>query len=176
MSDSKLRSDFDACVTLYQDFIKQTTKSKPAATVSISEVKTSAGKRKPVEVEDRYYTKTEYDALSNDAKKALAAKGCKRGHTPGSKSSKVLKGKGKATDGRTTAEVLKKLKAVERSVAQLTKKAEPNDDESDDDDNEESWGAISPSKERIGHPTKEQTINRTHKALVRAKQRSAGSK
>lgn len=57
MSDERLRVDFDSCVTLYQDYIRQTSKGKTNATVNISEVKT--GKRKHNAVEDRYYTKEE---------------------------------------------------------------------------------------------------------------------
>ena len=89
MSNATLRTDFDACVTLYQDFIKQTSKSKKTPTVGISEVKMSAGgyKRKSEAVEDRYYTKAEYDALSADAKRELAAKRLKCGHKPGAKDS-----------------------------------------------------------------------------------------
>ena len=58
MSDANLRNDFDGCVTLYQDFIKQTaskSKGNPRE-VSVSEVKVhSRGKRKyGEEAEDRY--------------------------------------------------------------------------------------------------------------------------
>jgi hypothetical protein len=69
MSDASLRNDFDSCVKLYQDFIKQTIKSKSTPTVGISELKTSAAgaKRKSDAVEDCYCTKAEYDALSADA-------------------------------------------------------------------------------------------------------------
>ena len=89
MSDATLRNDFDPCVMLHQDFIKQIAKSKPALTVGISEIKTSTAggtKRKSDAVEDRYNTKAEeYDALSPDAKHVLAAKQLKRGHKPGAK-------------------------------------------------------------------------------------------
>ena len=37
MSDERLRGDFDACVTLYKDYICQTSKSKTSATINISE-------------------------------------------------------------------------------------------------------------------------------------------
>jgi ribosomal protein S13 len=175
MANAELRNDFDSCVTLYQDFIKQTTKSKPVSTVNISQVKTSAGKRKAEDVEDRYYTKAEYDALSNDAKKALAAKRSKRGHVPGSKSSKVH-GKGKAKATKTNADVLKKLKAVERSVSQLSKKAEA-DDHSVASIGSSSYEGNSPTKvKKYGHPTKEQTTNRTNKALIRLKQKADSRK
>ncbi|KAI2506534.1 hypothetical protein MHU86_7849 [Fragilaria crotonensis] len=83
MSDERLRNDFDSCVTLYQDYIRQTSKSKTSATtVNISELKTGT-KRKVNQVEDRYYTKEEYNALTAPQKKELAAKRLKRGHKPG---------------------------------------------------------------------------------------------
>jgi len=41
MSDERLRLDFDACVTLYEDYIRQTTKGKPNNMVNISELKTT---------------------------------------------------------------------------------------------------------------------------------------
>lgn len=67
MSDATLRNDFDACVTLYQDFIKQTwSKVKGNPNVNISEVKVQTGKRKASSdtAEDRYYTQAAYAALS----------------------------------------------------------------------------------------------------------------
>ena len=87
MSDAGLQNNFDACVTLCQDFIKQTVKSKTTPTVGISEVKTSAGKRKSEAVDDCYYTKSEYDALSREAKRELATKRLKGGHKPDAKDS-----------------------------------------------------------------------------------------
>lgn len=57
--------------------------------MGISEVKTCAAgsKRKSEAVEDSYYTKAEYDALSADAKRELVTKRLKRGHKPGAKDS-----------------------------------------------------------------------------------------
>ena len=92
MSDEKLRSDFDSCVTLYQDYIQQTSKGKTAATVNISELKASGGKRKFDAVEDRYYTKDEYNELTAEQKRDLASKRLKRGHKPGAKDSKIKGG------------------------------------------------------------------------------------
>ncbi|KAI2499703.1 hypothetical protein MHU86_14784 [Fragilaria crotonensis] len=108
MSDATLRgNDFDSCATLYQDFIKQTVKSKSTPTVGISQVTTSGGKRKSDSIEDRYYTKAEYDALSADNKKELAAKRLKCGHKPGARDSKVSKGT--KSKGKTNADVIKTL-------------------------------------------------------------------
>ena len=83
MSDATLQTDFDACVTLYQDFIKQTAKAKYTPTVGISELKTSGCKRKS-EVRVRY--------SSAEAKKELAAKRFKCGHKPIARDSKTSKG------------------------------------------------------------------------------------
>jgi molecular chaperone DnaK (HSP70) len=61
--------------------------------------------------------------LSADAKRELASKRLKWGHKPGARDSWIIKGTktkdSKAKDSNT--EVIKNLKAVKRSVAQLTK-------------------------------------------------------
>ncbi|KAI2509583.1 hypothetical protein MHU86_4844 [Fragilaria crotonensis] len=117
MSEERLRNDFDACVTLYQDYIRQASKSKTAAnTVNISELKT--GKRKIDQVEDRYYTKEEYSALTSEQKKDLASKRLKRGHKPGEKDSKVVN----KSKGGSKKDVINNIrKVVNRQVAQLAK-------------------------------------------------------
>ncbi len=171
MSDASLRNNFDSCVTLYQDFIKQTYKSKSTPTVGISELKTSAAGSKRKAVEDCYYTKAEYDALSADAKKELAAKRLKRGHKPGAKDSKILKTY-KSNKGKTNADVIKTLKAVQRGVLQLTKQKTATDDgstHSDEASTDDLPEGNSPSKVRFGHQTKEQLRNRNHAALMRYK-------
>jgi len=163
ISDATLRNDFDACVTLYQDFIKQTFKSKPTSTVNISQVKTNAGKRKSVAVEDRYYTKAEYAALSADEKKELASKRLKRGHKPGAKDSTVAKPK--KAKGKTNADVIKNLKAVQRTVSQLTLAHKADDDDNSGRSTAPSdWEGNSPTKvKKYGQPTG----NRAHLAITR---------
>jgi hypothetical protein len=137
MSDATLHNDFDACVTLYQDFIKQTgSKSKGNPNVNISEVKVhNSGKRKREEADDRYYTKAEYDALSPAQKKDLAAKRLERGHKPGAKDSKIKKGNKPKDDPKG---VIRNLKAVNRSVAQLAKQMGKADNAPADDVTENS--------------------------------------
>ena len=137
MSDAALRNDFDACVTLYQDFIKQTaskTKGSPS-NVNISEVKVHSGnKRKRDEAEDRYYTKAEYAALTSAQKKDLAEKRKKRGHTPGAKDSKTGKDSKSKSGGEFKPKTMAKdLKALNRSVAQLAKQITKTDLISADD-------------------------------------------
>ena len=126
-SDAELRNDFDVSVTLYQDYFRQTSKGKTNAKVSILEFK--AGKHKFNKVEDRYYTKEEYNSLTPEQKKGLASKRLKRGRTPGAKDSKTKVSKGKPVDGKA---VIKHLKAVNRQVSQLAKqmgRAAVGDDE-----------------------------------------------
>jgi hypothetical protein len=161
MSDKRLRVDFDSCVTLYQNYIRQTSKSKSnAAPVNISELKT--GKRKHDAVEDRYYTKEEYTALTPDQKRDLASKRLKRGHKSGAKDGKVNKGtKGKEGKAEKNKELIRK--AVTRQVYQLAKqlgKAAVNDvataasDDSDSSDDEKSKGGTNRSNPSLSRQKK----------------------
>ena len=140
MSDGTLRNNFDACVTLYQDFIKRTaSKVKGKPNVNISEVKVHTGKHKASDTaEDKYYTQAEYAALSPLQCKDLAEKCLKRGHIKGVKDSKVIKGK--KEKGKTTyspsKDVIKKI--VSRTVAQLSKTAEQEPAAGDNDDSSDS--------------------------------------
>ena len=166
MSDERLRSDFDSCVTLYQDYIRQTSKVKTAATVNISELKTSGGKRKMDTVEDRYYTKDEYNALTTDQKKDLASKRLKRGHKPGAKDSKT-KGGGAKFAGKS---VIKNLKAVERQVSQLAKQMGKTAVADDDDT------ARSTHSDTSEDRSKPNGSNRMNAALVRKKKANSSEK
>jgi hypothetical protein len=121
MSEEKLRTDFDSCVTLYQDYIRQTSKATENPTVNISSMNKD-GKRKFEAFEDRYYTKDEYASLTLEQKKDLASKRLERGHKPGAKDSKVTKGKGKGNAHSTKPiKVIKNLQAVNRQMSQLAK-------------------------------------------------------
>jgi hypothetical protein len=62
MSDERLLSNFGACGTLYQDFIRQTSKSRTSsAMVTTSEVKVGGKRKASGAVEDRYCTKEKYN-------------------------------------------------------------------------------------------------------------------
>ena len=102
MSDQVLRNSFDDCVTLFKDFITQSTSIMKNPTLEISALKTegptnppntskpNSGKRphETVVVEDRYFTKAEYQKLTPEQKSALyelrkgRKKPKKRGTTP----------------------------------------------------------------------------------------------
>lgn len=158
MSDTKYRNSFDDSVTLYMDFIKEST---PATEVPTRQVSVVAGdKRKRTDgVEDRYYTKTEYAALSAEQKRALSLKRQKRGHKPGERTSTV--------QGKTKDSTAKSIKAVTRTVAQLAKKVENlvSDETQSIDDSVES----TPTGTR-------ETGNRTNKALTRQQRRKNAEK
>ena len=102
LASAELRSSFNRSVTLFQDFIRQQTKTKSYSTLMITEVSRADNKRKASGgssgvVEDRYYTKEEYNALNPEQKKTLSLKRAKRGHTLGTASSKVKGLKPKTT-------------------------------------------------------------------------------
>jgi len=122
LASAKLCSSFDKWVTLFQDFIRQQTKTKSYSTLTIAKVSQTDNKRKPSGgsgvVEDFYYTKEEYNALNPEQKKALSLKRAKRGHTPGTASSKV-KGSKPNSAPVAVSKAVKKL--VTRQVAELTK-------------------------------------------------------
>ena len=65
LSDATLRSDFDACVNLFQDFIKQSA-STDIRSAQISEIQTHTqdGQSCDLSVADRYYTTNEYNKLT----------------------------------------------------------------------------------------------------------------
>jgi hypothetical protein len=161
MSDERLQNDFDACVTLYQDYIRQTSKKTTNVTVNISELKT--GKRKADAIEDRYYTKEEYAKLTPEQKKELASKRTKRGHKHGAKDSKI-KGGNKPKD------VIKNLRAVNRQVSQLAKQMSKTTVE--EESTVGSDQSYSTQTERATKKSKTGT-NRTNTALTRQKKESA---
>ena len=150
-----------ACVTLYQDYICQTSKKTTNATVNISELKT--GKRKADAIEDRYYTREEYAKLTPEQKKELASKRLKRGHKPGAKDSKI-KGGNKHKD------VIKNLPAVNCQVSQLAKQMSKTTVE--EESTVGSDQSYSTQTERATKKSKTGT-NRNNTALTRQKKESA---
>ena len=156
MSDERLRNDFDGCVTLYQDYIRQTSKTKTNATVNISEVKTHGGKQKASAVKDCYYTKDEYNDLSPEQKKELASKRLKRGHKPGAKDSKT-----KGTSGKGSKDVIKNLKVMNRRVAQLAERMGKAGVKDDDTDSSTRTGSVADKNNK--------TTNRNNPSLTRQK-------
>lgn len=148
IASANLRNDFDACVTLYKDFIKQMT-SEDAGSLNVSEVKTVAnpGKRpspsKVDHVEDRYYDSAEYSKLSPTAKSKLHEMRQARGHKP-AKRSKTTPADGKTLSDRT-------IKAIAAEIHKASVTA------TEDHDNDKSDG-------EVGGRT-----NRNHPALTRQK-------
>ena len=96
LSDATLRSDFEACVNLFQDFIKQSPSEERESNIAAMKTgynKTGGGggDAKPdMSVEDRYYTKAEYDKLSPAKKLGLKRERDARGHKTKSKPNKKL--------------------------------------------------------------------------------------
>ena len=157
LSDTTLRSDFDASVNLFQDFIKITRNEPRRANISAIDRRGSGGQPRSesnreyemlepdMSIEDRYYTKEEYGRLSDAKKKGLSIKRKNRGHKAGAKDSKVKKGK------RTFQKRV--VSAVNRYL-----KTKGDDTEEDDESDEEVPMKDSNEKE---------ISNRDNKALKR---------
>ena len=134
LSDANLRGDFDACVTLFQDFLKQNqTEPRQSNIPAIgrgpggprSESNAEYQKLEPdMSVEDRYYTRDEYMKLSRAKKKALSLKRKKRGHKPGEKSSKTV-AKGKKTYSKRT------ISAVQTNMKNMQIDSDSSESDSD---------------------------------------------
>lgn len=169
MSEATLRSDFDACVNLYQDFIEQmgnTSTVKDVTVAAVSGKPTAKGKKggdggplsdasADMSVEDRYYTKAEYDKLSLEKRHGLKIKRENRG------ASKKKKGKGKSKRNGNQMEL------SERSIAALAAAiSDKSGDAMDEDDNSsEASEEHVPMKPPASKKAK--TGNRNNKALTR---------
>ncbi len=129
LSDPNLRQDFDSCVNLYKDFIKQ----RGAGTSQEREAKISAQKSTQGKggqhgqggavpdnpVEDCYYMCQKYSQLSNAAKDALRLKWTKRGHQPGDQTKQATK-KQKKEEAKPAGKAVKDWS--KREIMALAKK------------------------------------------------------
>ncbi len=142
-----LRSDFDASVNLFQDFIKQVPSNKKE--ISIAAVGTDrggehgSGQVKPdMSVEDRYYKRSEYAKLSMAKKLGLKRKREARGH--------------RSDNGKKK----KKMELSEASIKALATAMSKQVQFEDDSDSEATDDDPPPKKPRS-------ESNRTNRALQR---------
>ena len=166
MADTRLRNDFDACVNLFQDFIKHSNTEPRQANISAlgrdprGQLKNGNEKSNfddiepDMSVEDRYYKKSEYNKLSAAKKKGLALKRVKRGHKPGAKDSP----KGPPHKGKRTFK-----KRVISAVKAYLKKDQPDDTSDDSSTSSMEVDEEIPMKQHDG----KQPTNRNVKALKR---------
>jgi hypothetical protein len=84
MANHSLRNDFNACVSLYKEFIAQMATEQPKEMLVAALATGRFNKRvnKDVTVEDRYYSKEEYAKLTHDQRAVLAEHRKKRGKKP----------------------------------------------------------------------------------------------
>lgn len=162
MATPSLRSDFDACVNLYMEFIS-TSQDSTLKTVTIaatSEQKPQdknnsdfASIKPDMSVEDRYYKTKDYKSLSVAKKKGLQLMRKSRGQNP--KNKKPQRGK---------------LELSKRSIAAVAAALRGKDDEASSDNN-----ASDSDEENEGRAKRPRTENnRNHKALTR-KMKNGGS-
>ena len=162
LSEPTLQSDFDSCVNLFKDYIKQ---KGAGSNIQDRDAKISAERTTQARgddaspdqsVEDRYYSRQEYSKLSNAAKEGLRLKQKKRGHQPGDSTPKNVAKKQKV--GKKPA-----MKAAKdwskREIMALAKKVRFMDLEDHSSDSEQSEEKEAPKK----------PSNRNNKALQRKK-------
>ncbi len=131
-ASADLRADFQACVNLFKDFLKQSSNARDAARNSnisaIQRENTNGPGKQPMDlsVEDRYYTPREYNKLSLAKKNGLRHKRELRIKKNGGKDPKK-----KPTNAKHS---VKFTKSERRVVAALTKLAIDGDDKDSSDD------------------------------------------
>jgi hypothetical protein len=162
MASPSLRDDFSATVELYSTFIKQLKAENPQLNVSeVSFARGKAGKNSYGErhstgisnvsnanVDDRFFKKHEYNALTPDQKNTQRLKLLKRGHV----------GKGHTGAGNNNSKNNGKavtIKSLTRSIAALSTKIDKFSLPDDNEDEDESSDA------------EEGTSNRSNAALTR---------
>ena len=112
MSSPELKLDFDSCVNLYRDYI-QSQIGRRGVNPALNIARISTGDAGAEDVEDRYYTRAEYNKLTPDQKLALKRRREARGDGDASGNNKGKRFKRKKMD---VAKEVRKLAAV---VAQL---------------------------------------------------------
>ena len=128
LASPALRDDFQATVELYATFIKQTKAENPQ--MNVSEVsyskykgKNSNGKRGSPggngDVDDRFYEKEEYHALSAEQKNTLRLKRAKRGHVGSAKKSG---GGGGGGASKSNAGSKSSMRKMQHTIAALSTK------------------------------------------------------
>jgi hypothetical protein len=151
MAIPSLRDNFAATVELYSTFIKKMKAENPQLNVSEvsfargKAVKNSYGKRhytgisnvSNAAVDDRFFEKHEYNALTPDQKNTLRLKRLKRGHV-GKSHSVTGKNNGKNNGKGAT------IKSLACSIAALSTKIDklslPNENDDEDESSDEEEG------------------------------------
>jgi hypothetical protein len=165
MASPSLRDDFAATVELYSAFIKQLKAENPQ--LNVSEVsfargkagKNSYGKRHSTgisnvsnaAVDDRFFEKHEYNALTPDQNNTLMLKRLKRGHV----------GKSHTGDGNNNGKNNGKavtIKSLTRSIAALSTNIDkfslPDDNEYEDESSDEEEGTYNRSNAALTRQSK----------------------
>jgi hypothetical protein len=165
MASPSLRDDFAATVELYSTFIKKFKAESPQ--LNVSEVsfahgkagKSSYGKRHSTgisnvsnaAVDDRFFEKHDYNALTPDQKNTLRLKRLKRGHV-----GKSHTGSGN-NNGKNNGKAVT-IKSLTRSIAALSTKIDkfslPDDNEDEDESSDEEEGTSSRSNASLNRQSK----------------------
>jgi hypothetical protein len=165
MASPSLRDDFAATVEIYSTFIKKLKAENPQLNVYEvtfargKEGKNSYGKHHSTgisnvsnaAVDDRFFEKHEYNALTPDQKNTLRLNSLKRGHV-GNNHTGAGNNNGKNNGKYVT------IKALTRSIAALSTKIEkfslPDDNEDEDESSDEEEGTSNRSNDALTRQSK----------------------
>jgi hypothetical protein len=169
MASPSLRDDFTATVELYSTFIKQWKAENPQ--LNVSEVsfargkagKNSFAKRKSTGIsnvsnanlDDRFFEKHEYNALTPDQKNTLRLKRLKRDHV--GKSHTGAGNKNGKSNGKSVT-----IKSLTRSIAALSTNIDkfslPDDNEDEDESSYEEEGTSNRSNAALTRQSKKKKL------------------
>jgi hypothetical protein len=148
LSTPDLRKDFNAVVNLCQDVIRQKNMTRPGRDATVAALESGRDSITPdMSVEDRYYTRKEYNKLTRAQQVGLAKKREARGHKPGKRGRNGRGGQGGKNNNGGNGEVnlskrsIKALKSMERAIKKVGLVGDDDSaDASDDSDSEDKAG------------------------------------
>jgi hypothetical protein len=181
MASPSLCDDFTATVELYSTFIKKMKVENPQLNVSevsfahVKAGKNSYGKRRSTgisnvsnaAVDDRFFEKHEYNALTPDQNNTLRLKRLKRGHV-GKSHTGAGNNNGKNNGKGAT------IKSLTRSIAALSTKIDklslPDDDEDEDESSDEEEGTSNRSNAALTRQTRIINVVTTERQIFQLSQ------
>jgi hypothetical protein len=126
LSTPSLRKDFNAVVNLCQDVIHQKNMTRPGRDATVAALESGRDSITPdMSVEDRYYTRKEYNQLTRAQQVGLAKKHEAQGHKPGKRGRSGKGGQGGRNGNGGNGEVnlskhsIKALKSMERAIKKV---------------------------------------------------------
>ena len=146
MSDESLRQDFDECVTLYKDFLKQlSADDRKSLGIAASRTNNASGKKSvKFTPEHHYYDSNEwYMPSKNDKEKVLTAGSNRNGGKNSTKSGGKSTSGGGINNGKWKSKISmleKKVKNQKRQLLVFNTADKPGSNDEESDGSEKEYG------------------------------------